>query len=340
MSTITESLLSAPTSRQLRPFDARRDLMRVADLVELCFADTLDTEGRGYLRQMRSTAMHSSYLRWVGSAADGAGFPGGGFVWEEDGSILGNLTLIPFVSLKRRYYLIANVAVHPDHRRRGIARQLTTAALQIAQKRGAQSAWLHVRAENPGAQQLYHSLNFVERARRTTWQCNLPEARSQEGPPIGRPERFADSNGYQIKPRTTEDWTQQQVWLSHLYPPEVTWHLPLSLRLLRPGLLGFLTRLFSDALTRQWSLCWDGRLQAVLAWQSTFGYADSLWLAAAPDIPDSAVADLLGYGRSRLSPRRVLSLDFPSGRLRRAFELAGFAEHQTLIWMEHRLFQH
>lgn len=336
MATISEPLFSITTSRQLRPFDARRDLLRVADLVELCFSETLDPEGRGYLRQMRSAASNRPYLNWTSNLASGSGLPGGGFVWDEDGKIIGNLTLIPFTTHKQRYYLIANVAVHPEHRRRGIARQLTTAALQYAQRQGVQSAWLHARAENEGALKLYRSLNFVERARRTTWQCNLSENRDPEGwrsAPAAPPEEGAD---FQIGPRAAEDWQQQRAWLAELYPAEVTWQLPLSIDLLRPGLWGFLKRLFNDALIRQWALRWQGQVQAVLSWQSYLGYADNLWLAAASDVPESALIELLRFAVSRLSPRRVLSLDFPYGRFRRAFEVSGFSEHQTLIWMEHR----
>lgn len=340
MSTISESLFSLSTSRQLRPFDARRDLLNVADLVELCFSETLDSEGRGYLRQMRSVAANRPYLHWAGSLTQGSSLPGGGFVWDEDGKIVGNLTLIPFSTRKQRYYLIANVAVHPDHRRRGIARQLTTAALQHAQRQGVQSAWLHARAENDGALQLYRSLNFVERARRTTWQGNLPENRNPDDRKSGLPALQGEAANFQISPRAPEDWSQQRAWLAELYPGEVTWQLPLSIHLLQPGIWGFVKRLFNDALIRQWSLYWQGQLLAVLSWQSYFGYADNLWLAAASDIPETALIELLRYARTRLSPRRVVSLDFPYGRFRRVFESSGFSEHQTLIWMEHKLLAH
>lgn len=53
-----------------------------------------------------------------------------GFVWEENGQIIGNLSLIPSTKGGRRVVVIANVAVHPDHRRRGIAHELTQRALQ------------------------------------------------------------------------------------------------------------------------------------------------------------------------------------------------------------------
>ena len=141
----------------------------MADLVELCFADTLDQEGYNYLRQMRAAASSSSYWRLVDLVSERNSMPLNGFVWEEDGVVVGNLSLIPYAGLAYSYYLIANVAVHPEYRRRGIARRLTTAAIEQARRRRAQSVWLHVRAENNAANDLYRSLGFVERASRTTW---------------------------------------------------------------------------------------------------------------------------------------------------------------------------
>jgi len=41
--------------------------------------------------------------------------------------------------------------------------------MQHARQRGVNDLWLHVRADNPGAVQMYADLEFVERARRTTW---------------------------------------------------------------------------------------------------------------------------------------------------------------------------
>ena len=53
---------------------------------------------------------------------------------------------------------IANVAVHPDHRRRGIARLL----VQAAQAESVSRLMLEVRASNTAAIALYRSLGFTE----------------------------------------------------------------------------------------------------------------------------------------------------------------------------------
>jgi len=55
---------------------------------------------------------------------------------------------------------IMNLAVHPQHRRRGIARALLKEALSRARTLGAEVAWLEVRPSNLAAQALYESFGF------------------------------------------------------------------------------------------------------------------------------------------------------------------------------------
>lgn len=55
---------------------------------------------------------------------------------------------------------IQTIAVAPDARRRGIARDLMGRMLAEAVDRGARETFLEVRVDNPGAQTLYESLGF------------------------------------------------------------------------------------------------------------------------------------------------------------------------------------
>jgi len=55
---------------------------------------------------------------------------------------------------------IANIAVHPNLRRRGIGRALLMNALRWACQRGAKFATLEVRRSNTAAQRLYESFGF------------------------------------------------------------------------------------------------------------------------------------------------------------------------------------
>ena len=143
---------------QLRPLNIVRDLPGVADLVEKCFADTMDAEGRNYIQQMRRAGQDNAFLRWASTAVDTVSMPLSGYIWEENGEIIGNVSLIPYRHDRKKYYLIANVAVRPEDRRRGIGRALTVAAMQHARQRRSDEIWLHVRDDNPGAIELYRSL--------------------------------------------------------------------------------------------------------------------------------------------------------------------------------------
>ena len=129
--------LPAAAQGHLRRLNTQRDLESVANLVELCFDDTLDAEGRTYLRNMRESARSAQWTGWVNSLAEYSPTPPSGLVWEENGQLVGNLSLIPIICRGQRCYLIANVAVHPDHRGRGIGRTPTATAASSAAARTA-----------------------------------------------------------------------------------------------------------------------------------------------------------------------------------------------------------
>jgi ribosomal protein S18 acetylase RimI-like enzyme len=124
---------------QLRSLNILRDLPAVADLVEKCFASTMDAEGKRYIEQMRRAGHDNAFLRWASSAVDSASMPLSGYVWEENSEIIGNVSLIPYRHHKRKYYLIANVAVRPEQRRRGIGRALT--GMTIREQLNSMKPW-------------------------------------------------------------------------------------------------------------------------------------------------------------------------------------------------------
>ncbi|QTF09953.1 ribosomal protein S18-alanine N-acetyltransferase [Brenneria izadpanahii] len=55
-----------------------------------------------------------------------------------------------------------NLAVHPDHQRQGIGRELLEHLIQELEERDIFTLWLEVRASNKGAIALYESLGFNE----------------------------------------------------------------------------------------------------------------------------------------------------------------------------------
>ncbi len=61
---------------------------------------------------------------------------------------------------------ILNLAVHPQHRRRGIARRMLDEAIAQGKNGGVRTIWLEVRPSNTPARALYESFAFKEVGRR------------------------------------------------------------------------------------------------------------------------------------------------------------------------------
>ncbi|MEN8241525.1 MAG: N-acetyltransferase [Chloroflexota bacterium] len=302
----------------LRPTNLPQDLTAVADLVELCFEKTLDDDGRSFIRNMRLSAKKPRSLGGVSRLSPSLT----GYVWEEDQRVVGNLSMIPVVVRHKKSYLIANVAVHPDYRGRGIAHKLTQAALELIRKRRVTTACLQVRDDNQAAIQLYQSYGFAEQARRTVWhsRSSLVDAALPEG--------------FKITERRRADWSKQKAALQQIYPPEVVWNLALDIEMFAPGIIGGVWRGLNEHRTRQWSLRQQGKWCGSLCYQSSYLQADWLWLAAPPESREDAIRALLPHARRERSSRRTLALNYPAGEHQDVFESAGFHPHQTLIWMQ------
>jgi ribosomal protein S18 acetylase RimI-like enzyme len=83
-----------------------------------------------------------------------------GFVWEEQGSAVGTVTLSRRGSTDS--WMVGNVCVLPNFRRRGIARQLVETALNTIRTQRGNLVVLDVIAGNIPAYKLYESLGFVQ----------------------------------------------------------------------------------------------------------------------------------------------------------------------------------
>ncbi len=311
-------------SGRMRSLNMLRDLPAVADLIELCFSSTLDAEGRSYIDQMRRNGRDSGFLNWAPRVIETVSLPLSGFVWEDErGRVVGNVSLIPFFRRGQKIFLIANVATHPDYRRKGIARQLTSAALERAREKHAQAVWLHVRDDNPGAIQLYRELGFVERSRRTNWQASFGSVASDQS-----------RSSILVMPRQGRDWPLQSEWLARAYPSLLDWYQPENWGIFRPGIFNALYRLLIDVNTVQWSAYNNGKLQGVLACQRVAGRLDRLWMSLPAQPEAEAVTMLLFHARRLLSQSHGMRMEYPAGTMDEAIRAAGFTSQRTLAWME------
>jgi ribosomal protein S18 acetylase RimI-like enzyme len=150
----------------IRPLNPARDLGQLADLIENAFGHELTDDGMRVLREIR-------LLSWLGplnvlldgSSSDIDGMFRG-FVWEQDGRVVGNVTVNRPTGHTSRWQ-ISNVAVLDRFRRQGIGQKLVEAAIDLVVKRGGQTAYLLVRHDNPAALRLYRAFGFAEVDRTT-----------------------------------------------------------------------------------------------------------------------------------------------------------------------------
>ncbi len=68
-----------------------------------------------------------------------------------------------------------NLAVAPEARRRGIARELVLALVELLQEKSVHCVTLEVRASNEAAKDLYHGLGFTQIGRRPNYYRNPRE---------------------------------------------------------------------------------------------------------------------------------------------------------------------
>lgn len=313
----------------IRSLDMRRDLEIVADLIESSFALQHDVDGQAFLREMRQAAKDARFLGWVGGWAQTQGEAIPGFVWEQDGKVVGNVSMIPFIRGDKKTYVIANVAVQEAYRRRGIARALTDHAIRFLHRRAITDIWLQVKSSNDGAIKLYENLGFTYFCCRNTWRAH---------PPFISNDKTNPEKSFILRHRKRSQWQAQKDWLERLYPPEIQWHFQVNFADFNPAVSWQLSHWAEAINYRHW--CLYGGKDMPLSFitrQATQTYADSLWLAVDPSLDEEdAVLKLLQLFLRKPRGRRPLQVDYPCEQAVAAFQEAGFSLHRTLIWMKHQ----
>lgn len=177
-------IVSLPTPSQTqsgpRPINPGRDIPQVLRLLELVFGAAMDEEGR---RAFVGTQMNPPAFLWRFNPI--ASRLALGFVWEQDGMVVGNVTLLTTKHPKR--YLIVNVAVHPDYRRQGIAHELMLYVAARVTERGGNQILLQVEKDNEPALELYKTLDYDLLGTMTAWYSSVARLRVVEtaaNPPI------------------------------------------------------------------------------------------------------------------------------------------------------------
>jgi ribosomal protein S18 acetylase RimI-like enzyme len=297
----------------MRPVEPRRDLAGLADVIEIAFADGLDATGRRMTAEMRRYAR----LGWLGwllghFLLPPAAYPQG-YVWIEQGRVVGNASLMPVQGTPGRWVL-ANVAVRPEYRRRGIARALIGGCLDLARREHVGEVLLQVKAGNIGARELYQGFGFVDHGTRVTWR--LPE--SVRWPEVG------DSPS--ARPRRADEWQAHWSLAQRLAPIGMVWPHPLRAASFRPA---------SWAAAEPWAhWVWpnDGPPQAALSGRIDAIGSSQYFLLCDPAARGTAEVPLLAQAL-RGHRRAAGTVESAAGDGEAALGRLGFREDHRLTWM-------
>jgi len=324
------SAIASPniSKSQIRKLNISRDLDQVADLIEQCFPIHLDRDGQTYIREMRKAAREMRYLGWLSSLPDLGSNKAPGFIWEEEGRILGNLSMIPFKNQGKNICLIANVAVDPNYRRQGIARALTNHALAYLRRNQVSQVWLQVRDDNPAAHQLYKSTGFIDHLVRTSWRIK---------PGQFEPMDKDNLRNVSIGKRPKNIWEDHKIWLLNRYPESIRWNLPVDFSQFEPGLLQKISNFLEGVYLKHWTVYDQKECLGVITWQKTSTHANNLWLAFSDSWESSTLSYALHRVMRRLPKKHPISIDYPKGRFVDQFKVMGFKEFRSLIWMKQNL---
>jgi ribosomal protein S18 acetylase RimI-like enzyme len=315
--------------RALRPAS---DLGQLADLLENAFGEELTDGGERVLRELRLLHwLGPLNILFMGASSDIDGILTG-FVWEDEGRIVGNVTVNHPGGSHQRWQ-ISNVGVLEEYRGQGIARRLVDAALGLILRRGGQTAYLFVRDNNPAAIHLYQAAGFVEVDRTTELRYTQPIVRNPEERPR-RLRPLTASEGEALYQLIMIAAGPGQLWLSPAQKAQIA--LSKEERFLRR-----LESVFTGELETQWGLFSQDRLDAGLILRSTRlwnrgPHVLRLWIhpqqrGKVEDVLADDVFALLGT-----EARRPTHIPLPAGEDRASDALVrrGFERHRTLVLMK------
>ena len=319
----------SPLNSGLRPINLSRDVRAVLTLLNLSFGPLRDSHGR-VISDRFSLSQSAPFARRLSMMSRGF-VPG--FVWEESGRIVGNVTLLE--SPIRGRYLVANVAVHPDFRRRGIARALMHEALAHIESWRGHQVYLQVESDNQAALSLYDSLAFQRRGEVRRWQAAIGKLR------LPAPEQSA---GTRIRPLRSREWRAARDLDRVGFEPDLNWPAPPPADYYKSGLW----QRFGDLLNgrRQETLVVENSQRSLIGLAdivSDWGRPHHLRLCITPEWQGKLAGLLLRAAVERLRRFRGgdVLFNYPAADrpVETLFEAAGFQVRRSLTVMRKNLGQ-
>jgi len=310
-------------NRGLRPIEPRRDMAALAGLIEQAFSERLDAAGRRMILGMKMFARAGSLGWFLGRwFLPPAAYPQG-YVWVEDGEVVGNASLLPVSGFQQRW-VMANVVVKPEYQRQGIARKLVMASIDYACCSGGKRIMLQVDRDNQGARTLYESLEFTTLSTRTTWLRK------------GNGEWPHDDTQGQVRPRTNSEWRGHWALAKRLHPEGLLWPFPPVASIFRPS---GLENLFGLGKPKHWVWPDAGRLAGAVSIRPELERRLlRLMMVVEPELREKIEIGLLCEAMQESAALADnFILDYPSDVAREKIEALGFKAIRELTWMGMKL---
>jgi ribosomal protein S18 acetylase RimI-like enzyme len=300
-------------------------MARLADLMESAFGRELEPEGQRLIREMRAYG-RAGILGWLAGrfVLPPAAYPMG-YVWYDERRLVGNASVLPVASGSGRWVL-ANVAVEAEYRRRGIARGMVQACLELAQRRGADEMLLQVESDNEGAIELYRQFGFRELTERTTYRR-----------PAGKPVPDDLRPGL-ARPRRMEEWHEQFQLALAQHPEGLVWPMPVRAELFRGGGPGLL---MGWPGVRHW--VWSEDNQVLASLTARPDWDRQMWrlaMVAAEQNRGAVERGLISAALDELGEESGVVLDYPRGVAHDDLVELGFRPERTLTWMGKTFIEH
>jgi ribosomal protein S18 acetylase RimI-like enzyme len=325
------SAVHGNSNQRLRPINLRRDSRQIWELLDLVFGPTLDAEGRRILDSNLALSYSPNVMLQIGQAAGGL-VPG--FVWEEESRIVGNISLLGAKTEGR--YLIANVAVHPSQRRRGIGRALVREVIKYIQGRHGRSLWLQVESTNESAQLLYERLGFAAMGNVTTW--DLANGRLRQLWP-GNTRQDKSSAPFAVRPLRRAEWRAAYNLDRAGLNPALNWPEPIERDAYKQGVWRWLGDFLNGRQWESWVMADDnGALVGMVTIGSEWYRPHQLSLRVSPGWQGQLERPLLAKALRRLTYLRAQGtrMDHPENDLitEQLLREANFHARRTLTIMK------
>ncbi|MCO6450519.1 MAG: GNAT family N-acetyltransferase [Caldilineales bacterium] len=334
---ITSASITPAPQRGIRQIDLHRDLGAIADLIDEAFSSELDAAGRSSLRDMRTMARLGPLIYLMAPPGSGGSGFFRGFVWEEDGQIVGNVTIQQVDGYGRRW-MLANVAVKEGYRGRGIGRALMEQAINRIRQIDGEWAILQVRRNNDIARSLYDHLGFSEVVTEVQLRTRMtPPASSLPLP-----------DDLSLEPLYYNDWKKVSHLLRNSLPELARWWHPdrnSNFRSSSDSTIGRLWgQLTGGGYRRRLGAFWRNELLGVLDVDTRPRGDHRLDLLLHPHVRGQWEASLLHYGLNQLGlhPRRpvaALLYDYQPDAIA-TLEEQGFHRASELVTMRKRIVHH